>query len=96
MEFPQDSLMNTVHYLPRPTYETLREWLRSKYDIDIDIITIATFSYQKHKMYGWNVYGPSDGSSLDIIGTWTLGERTYDNSLKQAIKVSLNYIKEKK
>lgn len=80
-------------FIPRPSYDDLRDWLRYAYDIDIDIVTIPTFSLANKKMYGWSVYGASDGCSNNIIGTWRLGESGYYKALDEALKVAFKYIK---
>ena len=36
-------------FIPRPSYDDLRDWLRYAYDIDIDIVTIPTFSYANNQ-----------------------------------------------
>lgn len=79
-----------------PLWNDVKDWLREKKNIDIDIITCFTYALQKRKAYAWNVYGTvtENDHDLNLIGSSFFMDGTYTNALENAIDYVIKYIKE--
>ena len=77
-----------------PTLVEVQTWLREKKNINIDIIAIFTYSTGNRYAYGWNVYAPTteDSHTLEIIDTFKLMNKDYDNALADALWVAIKYL----